>query len=290
MRYVHKFSPSILDAFQTYLDSEQNYEKFYGKSEDSLTYQEYEDRQFRELIDKINRVPFESEAADKGSCLNEVVDCIVMGVKSTRDDITVKTLSSFERLCEEGAWDNAEGKPLYYDQWFETIKSPCIWSKKGENEFYFDISMCKGLGEYFKDSLCQLYVESSIETKYGLVMLYGYPDYIKGDKVYDLKTTSRYEFGKYSKYWQRHVYPYSLIESGKCTEISAFEFSAFQLKGGTEKNPLITGDFYPEVYTYNHQRSKEALRGICERFHEFLINNRSLIKDEKIMGGEKKAL
>lgn len=286
--YSFKFSPSLIDSFQSYLDCESNYERFFGSSEDpSLTYSEFEEQKFKELIDKINRVPFESEAASRGSCLNEIVDCIVMKTKSTRDDITVKTLSSFEKLCEDGAWDVIENKPLYYEQWFETIKQPCIWAKNGNYEFYFDIAFCKRLAEYFKDSLCQVYVEAPIDTRYGKVLLYGYPDYIRGNMVYDLKTTSKYEFGKYSKYWQQHVYPWVLIESGKVTDVQAFEFTAFAMKGGTKRFPLIYGEMYPEVYVYDHKRSTEALRGICEQFAQFLLNNKSLITDKKIFGGEK---
>lgn len=290
MEYVGKYSPSILDAFQSYLDSEALYEKFFGHSEEpSLTYEEYEQQKFQELIDKINRVPFASEAASRGSCLNEVVDCIILKTKSTRDDIIIKTLSSFDKLCEEGAWDMVENKPLAYEQWFETVRQPCVWAKNGDYEFYFDISFCKQVALYFKDSLCQIYTEAPIDTKYGKVLLYGYPDYVRENKVFDLKTTSKYEFGKYSKYWQQHVYPYTLIESGKVTEVQSFEFTAFQMKGGTKRSPLIYGDMYPEVYVYDHEASTKALRGICEQFHEFLTNNRALIKDEKIMGGEKKA-
>lgn len=284
--YIGKFTPSLLDAFTTYLDSEALYEKFFGHSEEpSLTYQEYEAQKFQELIGRLNRVPFESEAASKGSCLNEVVDCIVMKKRSTRDDVVVKTLTSFEKLHEEGAWDAVENKPLYYDRWFEAIKQPCIYAKNGNYEFYFDIAFCKSLGEYFKDSLCQIYTEAPIDTKYGKVLLYGYPDYVRGNKVYDLKTTSKYEFGKYSKYWQQHVYPYTLIESGKCTEIDAFEFTAFQMRGGTSRSPLISGDMYQEEYTYDHHRSGSLLRGICEQFSDFLIYNRSLITDTKVFGG-----
>lgn len=286
--YSFKFSPSLLDSFQSYLDCEANYEKFFGHSEEpSLTYAEYEEQKFKELIDKINRVPFESEAASRGSCLNEIVDCIVMKTKSTRDDITVKTLSSFEKLCEDGAWDMVENKPLAYERWFETIKQPCIWAKNGDFEFYFDISFCKNLAEYFKDSLCQIYTEAPIDTKYGKVLLYGYPDYVRGNMVYDLKTTSKYEFGKYSKYWQQHLYPYTLIESGKMTEVQAFEFTAFAMKGGTKRSPLLCGDMYPEVYVYDHKRSTEALCGICGQFAQFLLNNKELISDKKIFGGQK---
>ena len=285
-----KFSPSLLQSFQDFLDCEANYEKFFGHSEEpSLSYQEYEAQKFQELIGRINRVPFESEAASKGSCLNEVVDCIVLHTKSTRDDIVVKTLTSFEKLCEEGAWDYTENKPLYYDQWFETIKQPCIYAKNGSYEFYFDIAFCKNLAEYFKDSLCQIYTEAGIETDCGTVLLYGFPDYVRGNMVYDLKTTSKYEFGKYSRYWQQHVYPWTLIESGKAKDIEAFEFTAFQMKGGTSRSPLIYGDMYPEVYVYDHERSTQLLRGICTQFAKFLLDNKHLITDEKVFGGERKA-
>lgn len=288
MKYAYKFTPSLLQAFQDYLDSEMLYEKFYGFSEEpSLTFQEYEDKQLKELIDRINRVPFESEAADRGSALNEIVDCIVLKTTSTRDDIVVQSLSSFEKLCENGAWDMVENKPLAYEQWFETIRQPCIYARKGDHEFYFDVAFCKGVAEYFKGSLCQIYTEAPIETDRGTVLLYGYPDYVRGNVVYDMKTTSKYEFGKYSKYWQQHLYPWTLIESGKCTDIEAFEFTAFAMKGGSAKSPLISGVMYPEVYTYDHKVSTRMLRGICTQFADFLEAHRSEITDKKIFGGEK---
>ena len=260
MSYVGKYTPSLLDAFTQYLESDTLYERFYGKSEEpSLTCEEYERKRFKELIDKINRVPFESEAADKGSCLNEIVDCIVMRKASTRDDITLRS--------DKGA--------------------EFIEAKKGEHTFLFAKEFCKDVARYFEGSLCQVYTEADIDTKYGKVLLYGYPDYIRGNEVYDLKTTSKYEFGKYAKYWQQHLYPWTLIESGRCTEVRSFEFSAIALKAVSSRSPFITGTFYPEVYTYDHRRSEGLLKGISEQFYEFLQNNKSLIKDKKIFGGEK---
>ena len=131
-----------------------------------------------------------------------------------------------------------------------------------------------------------MFTSATIDTKFGEVELYGYVDELRENKVYDLKTTSRYEFGKYAKYWQRHAYPYTLIESGMCTEINSFEFTAYALKGGTSRTPLITGVQYPEVYQYNHEQSKVLLKEICERFCEFLEDNRSLITNKKIFNEE----
>lgn len=288
MKYAFKFSPSLLQAFQDYLDSETLYEKFFGHSEEpSLTYDEYEQKQFSELIDRINRVPFESEATAKGSCLNEIVDCIVLGVKSTRDDIEISSKTHYLKRDVYGMVDPADGKVIGADVEEYEIPCPHIEAKKGDNVFMFDIPLCKRIGEYFKGSLCQLYTEAPIETAYGMILLYGYPDYVRGDKVYDLKTTAKYEFGKYSKYWQQHVYPYTLIESGKVTNVSSFEFTAVLWQGGTKKLPVLSGEMYPEVYVYDHTRSTNMLRGICEQFSEFLINNKSLITDKKVFGGEK---
>lgn len=287
--YAFKFSPSLLDAFQTYKDASTLYERFFGSSEEpSQTCDEFERQKFQELIDKINRVPFESEAADKGSCFNEIIDCLVLNTRSTREDIEVSSKEGFVERHVEGSIDPWDGKVTYADVEDELIQMPHIEAKKGDNVFRFDIGFCKDVAQYFNGSLCQVYVEAPIETRFGKVLLYGFPDYIKPSVVYDLKTTSKYEFGKYSKYWQQHVYPYALIESGKCTDIAAFEFTVFQMKGGNSKSPVISGDMYKEVYTYSHTRTKAMLKDICEQFSEFLINNRNLIEDEKIFGGEKK--
>ncbi len=277
--YAYKFPPSTLDAFQNYLDCEQLYERFFGQSEEpSQTFAEYEREQFKTLIDKINRVPFESADADRGTVFNEIIDCMILGQGSTREDVT---LHSFP--LREVTEDVADA----YIEWTKGIQRPCIYGRKGSNMFFFDISLCREVAEYFRGGLPQLSIEAGLETRYGPVLLYGYPDYVREDKVYDLKTTKRYEFGKYAKYWQRHAYPYILTASGKCKDISSFEFTAVQMRGGTARSPLLTGDVYREVYDYDHGQSEKALRSICEQFAEFLEANRHLITDKKIFGGEK---
>ena len=104
------------------------------------------------------------------------------------------------------------------------------------------------------------------------------------DVVIDAKTTSKYDFGKYEKYWQRHTYPYCLIASGQMNSIKAFEFTAFALKGGTSRTPLISGSRFPEYYTYNHEQSVKLLTNHVERFIEFLEANREHITNTKIFG------
>ena len=125
-----------------------------------------------------------------------------------------------------------------------------------------------------------------LPTGYGDVELYGFIDEFRKDVVYDIKTTSSYQFGKYERKWQRHVYPYCLIASGQVESVKAFEYTAYALKGGTSRTPLISGTCYPEYYTYNHEQSVKMLTNHVERFIEFLEANRDLITDKKIFAEE----
>ena len=76
-----------MDKFESYLSSSRIYQEFWGFSENpTKTEEEFEQEQLQSLIDSINRVPFESEAADKGTAFNEVVDCIIE--KRTSDKMT----------------------------------------------------------------------------------------------------------------------------------------------------------------------------------------------------------
>lgn len=294
----YRFYPTLLDKFQTFLDTtaedyfyqdeDGKWHKNYSEAEDAFHYsQEEVDALLKqELLDAINRVPHEpSEPASKGTALNEIVDCIIHNRKSDNKNILIKSLKGIDVKREFGCTDEV-GKPVYYDYWFEHIKVPCIFAEIDGFSFYFDKDFCKSIAEYFKGSLSQVFTSSTIDTEFGEVELYGYIDELRENKVFDLKTTSRYEFGKYSKYWQRHIYPYTLIESGACTEINSFEFTAYVLRGGTSRTPLITGVQYAEVYQYNHEQSKILLKNICERFCQFLEDNRDLITNKKIFNEE----
>lgn len=282
-----KLYPSILDKFQSFVDmttedyfyqDEQGaWHKNYNESTGEYHYSDEEVYELskQELINAINRVRAVSEAASKGTAFNELVDALITNKKS----------------------EILETKKVYHDVNGNFLRSPWplnpkvfklvgVEAKLEGFAFMFDIDLLKEAAEYLKGSMNQVYTASILETKYGNVELYGYIDELRQNRVYDLKTTKKYEFGKYSKYWQRHLYPYCLIESGACTEIESFEFTCYQLSGGTEKTPMITGKKYPEVYNYNHEQSKALLKAHCERFIEFLEENKELITDKKIFGGE----
>ena len=72
----YRIYPSLLDKFQSLLDVEQTVEEFWNldsEGEYKETADEMSDRLDRELLDAVNRVPHDPiEAADKGTCFNEV--------------------------------------------------------------------------------------------------------------------------------------------------------------------------------------------------------------------------
>ena len=215
--------PSLLDSFQRYLHLDRDFESTFNIDPETGCYkrsfEEMEAEALQELIDRINRVPFDSEAADRGTAFNCIVDAFIHQQRP-------------ERVQMRGA-----------------KQDDLIEVKLGERTFLFSYAFVEEAAQYFAGSLSQVRVSATIDTCYGLVELHGDIDELRGNKVYDIKTTSRYEFGKYGEGWQRHVYSYCLLESGMCTEIESFEYTAYQLKGGTSRTPLITGTQYPEVYT-----------------------------------------
>ncbi|MDR1630304.1 MAG: hypothetical protein LBS36_08875 [Oscillospiraceae bacterium] len=221
------FYPSLLDKFSAYLNPGKLLD--YGKTEDEIE---------RELLDAINRVPHESEAAEKGTAFNNLVDAAINA-------------------------KNYEDIPMVDGLVHHT-------SKQGNKyAFQFPVPLVMDFAEYFKGAASQVFCEGTIETRYGLVGLYGYADEIKGATVYDIKTTGNYEFPKYLHSWQRHVYPYCLRQQGVGVEI--FEFTVTDFK-----------NTYKEVYTYEPEKTFIALRSICTQFIEYIEARRNVITDKKI--------
>jgi len=267
----YKFYPSLLDKFEKYLRADEEVEEFWNIDNETGEYKrspdEIEAELKQSLLDAINRVPFESEAADKGTAFNAIIDCYVHNKKHVPN----------ERNPYQIVGDTeANTIQVYFPP---TDIAP-------ERNFLFDRNWCIEQANYFTDSLSQIFVSAILPTQYGDVELYGYIDELRRDIVYDIKTTSKYEFGKYGHGWQRHVYPYCLIASGQMESVKAFEFTAYKMKGGTSRTPLISGVQYPEYYTYNHEQTVKQLTAHCERFIAFLEANKTLITDKKIFGGD----
>lgn len=267
----YRIYPSLLDKFEDYLRADEEAESFFNVDRDTGEYKrssdEIEAELKRSLIDAINRVPFSSEAADKGTAFNALIDSMIHLEKHIPSEhAPYQIIGDVETNIVQVTFPETELAPM--------------------RNFLFDREWVINEAEYFQGCISQLYVSAILPTQYGDVELYGYIDELRKDVVYDIKTTSSYQFGKYERKWQRHVYPYCLIASGELESISAFEYTAYQLKGGTSRTPLISGTRYPEYYTYDHGKTVKLLTNHVERFIEFLEANRELITDKKIFGNE----
>lgn len=243
-----KFYATLLDAFTSYLKSDAIWERYWGFSENPPhTPEEFRQKQFQSLIDTINRVPFDSEATDKGTAFNEVIDCMIENRKS--DKVQVERLLS----------DMVDGRQSVVG----------LRATFNNRQFDFPISICREFANYYKGALTQQRVEAVLPTCFGGVLLYGYIDELMPMSVHDIKTTGSYYVGKFKDHWQHMVYPYCLMQNG--SDVRSFEYNVTDFKST-----------YTESYTFVPARDIPILINHCEDFIRFLNDNRDLITDKKI--------
>ncbi|KAA6342901.1 hypothetical protein EZS27_009361 [termite gut metagenome] len=244
VQHKYKVYSTILDSFYGYLNSDAIYNRYWGFSDNPPhTEEEFAKKQFDELINRINRVPFDSEPADKGTCFNEVVDCIIENRKS--DKMVIEKF--FDRGVLETSYNN--------------------------RQFTFSTALCKEFASYFKGAITQLRVEATLPTRYGDVLVYGVIDELMPHTVHDIKTTRKYSPSKYKNNFQHLVYPYCLMQQGN--DIRKFEY-----------NITDFCDTYTELYVFKPERDIPRLTEHVENFIEFIEENKELITDQKILGGE----
>lgn len=243
----YKVYATLLDNFWGYLNSDVIYNRYWGYSENPPhTEEEFHEQKFQDLINTINRVPFESEAADKGTAFNEIIDALIE--KREPNDMTVER-------SEDG----------YYVVHYK------------DYTFNFPIDVCKKLSEYYKGAITQQRVEAILPTKYGDVLVYGLIDELMPMSVHDIKTTGSYSVGKFKENHQHLVYPYALIENGN--DVRLFEYNVVEwARGG-----CVSG-VYTETYVFDPERDIPILRDHVEQLIEFLEDNRHLITNKKIFG------
>jgi hypothetical protein len=243
-----KFYATLLDAFSQYLNSDTIWEKYWGFSEEPPhTPEEFRQQQFQSLIDRINRVPFDSEKADRGTAFNEVIDCMILHKNS--DKVKVQKV--------RGNDGSVTGLNATYNS----------------RTFYFPLPLCREVADYYQGGLPQQYIQAVLPTIFGDVLLYGYIDYVLPFCTHDLKTTGQYAVGNYKDHWQHIVYPYALMKNG--CNVPDFEYNIVEL-GKTYYRT------YTESYSFVPDRDIPRLTEHCEDFIRFLKQNRELITDTKI--------
>lgn len=239
--------PSLLDKFQNYLNAEKKFNKYGEYSGETID--EFCTRNENELIDAINRVPFTSEAANRGTAFNELVDALIMSEKYLSDDVSENY---------GGVVEDKKAGACY------------CWNHDG-TPYLFPVALVDEFVNYYASmgAISQVYCEALINTSFGVVKLYGYIDELTPLCVHDIKTTKQYTRGKYSDHWQKYVYPYCLNECGN--DVKQFEYNVTDFK-----------QTYTEEFNYNHERDTKVLRDHVERFIMFLELNKRRITDKKI--------
>lgn len=249
----YRIYPTLLDSFTAYEQSEAVYEKYYAFVDvPELSLDEFTAKKKQELIDRINRVPFESDAADRGTVFNELVDCLVER-RQPRQDLTVER--------------------------YEGVNGTMIKATFKQKEFIFPRHIIQSFAGYYEGALCQQMVSAILPTEYGDVELYGFIDELMPLSVHDIKTTCSYTFGKYKDNAQHLVYPYCLMQMGN--EVFPFQYDilVFDKKGAPT-------DIQKEFYLFTPERDVPILRQKVEAFIRFLEENRAEITDRKIFAEE----
>ena len=274
----YRIYPSLLIAFQNLLDYEQVAEEPWNKVSEAAhkrgEYLDYNIGDYKltpdemylkleaDLLDSINRVDGRfGEAAEKGTAFNEIIDCLIENRKSSRDD------------CK-----------IYFTN--NNLGVKVIRSEINGFTFDFDIQLCKEVADYFKGSLTQYYTEAIMRTSYGDVLLYGFIDEWVGNVVSDIKTTGSYSWGKFEKGWQRHVYPFCVIESGMTTNVVQFEYFVIEWAYQRKGEPIRAKGIYRETYDYDHAESGKKICEMCESLISWLESRREFIQDKRIFGGK----
>ena len=254
--------PTLLDAYQQYVDSDIVWEGYWGFSDNPPhTQDEFKELQFKELIDKINRVPYDNDAVAKGTAFNEVIDCMIEHRES--DKVKVERVFSTEM----------EVKDIGDDTHISDHSLIGLKARIGEREFFFPIDLCREFAQYYKDAVCQKYVEGYVDTCFGNVKLYGFIDEVMPTSIHDIKTAGKYSVGKYKRNSQHLIYPYCAMQMG--IDIRTFEY-----------NVAVIGKFtyetFTETYVFCPERDIPIIRQRCEDFIRFVEDNRSLITDKRI--------
>ncbi|MFV0391128.1 MAG: HNH endonuclease [Paludibacteraceae bacterium] len=252
----YNFYATLLDGYQNYLSSSEIYDKYWGFSEEPpFTEDEFKEQQFQSLIDRINRVPFESEAAEQGTVFNELIDCLIENRKPAEDSGMI-----FETDRESGMINT------------RYVKSPELIYN-----FPFPLPLCLEFANYFKGALTQVRTEAVLPTKYGNVLLYGYIDELMPVSVHDIKTTKSYTVGNFKNHWQHIVYPYCLNENGN--KVNDFEYNVAEIN---RTKYAVNYNTFTEHYSYNPEIDLPKLTAHVEGLIEFIEYNKHLITDQKI--------
>lgn len=265
----YRFYATLLDCFTDYIDSDAIWDKYWGFSQNPPhTPEEFHQKQFQQVIDRINRVPFDSEAADRGTAFNEVIDCMVEHRKSDKIDVRYiyeqKVYGQVYNCDPDERWADVE----------YTDKVVGLSVSYNGRVFDFDINLCRKFADRFKGALTQQFVSAILPTSLGDVEIYGYIDELMPLSTHDIKTTGSYSVGKFKNHWQHIAYPYCLYKNG--SDVRLFEYNVAEI------DKYNRWKYFAETYVFDPDRDIPRLTAHCEDLIRFIEDNRHLITDKKI--------
>lgn len=248
----YKIYPTLLDAYSWLKAAE--------------TEDEHRERE-RELLDKLSRRHVEpSYFASRGTALNRCVDAVLLG--QTVDT----TVAGMAEATESGVY--RDGSP----------EEPALTTYVDGFAFRFAEQLVTALAENIGDAVVQPLLSATIDTTFGEVELYGYADYINGDRIVDLKTTADYTPGKYRDNWQHRVYPLLAVTSGMMERVHEFDYIVAELK--SDRQPL-DGRIFVESYHGTLAASEYEVQMMLETdFLPWLENHRGEITNDRVFGGQ----
>lgn len=246
--------PTLLDSFARYQRADEIWEEYYGASElPSISVEAFRQQAEQDLIDKVNRKPFASIDASRGTALNNLID---------------------ELLLHPEKLDTTQ---------------PTTPATHGGYTFLFPTEVVANLAKIYKDTAAQGFLEGDIETTQGKVHLYGFADYIAPTEIHDLKVTKKYKQRKFFHNWQHRVYP--LLASDMAgQDITLFHYDVVELTPKCTRGVLYDQttpeeysgcEAYRETYFFGEDDRTEV-RNILEDFIIWLESNRDKITDKKI--------
>lgn len=246
MNQIYNFYPTLLNCFQDYLDSDNVWYQYWGRSRSpKKTIEGFKREKFQILLDTINKVPGESNIyADKGTAFNELIDCMIEGRNS------MKMIIQSDR------------------------KNGNIIVKYMNYTFHFPLKECVEAADYFRGAKCQVKVDSTVQTNLGDVHLSGYIDQLRSPVAFDMKTVKKYEPDKFIRNWQHSVYLHCLNQAGLI--VNEFIYKVYVMD---EVGKIL--EIHEESYIYN-RRDLSSILFFSERLISFIEEHRKLITNNKI--------
>lgn len=250
----YRISPTLLDSYFGYVNSNDIWEKYWGRSKSpAKTPNEFHKEKFEELIKSINREDREvGQAAQYGSAFNDVVD-IFLGNK-----VAGATTYGY---CDS--------------DYFVII----------DNErFVFPLDLIKAVVSKVEGAICQQRLEGVISTRFGKVVLSGYSDHITSFNTVDLKTTGNYEPGQFRDNHQHKIYPYIMHQMG--APIDTFTYLVVEWYISKKDGRITRWEIFEEQYLYDKVWTPHEIRKRCEQLiafvkqHEKLITNNHFWNDK----------